>query len=472
MKKFFLLIPALVSFQFSHAQWEPDVRLTNDPFTSNTSIKQAISSSGDSIQVVWDDDRDGNKEIYYKRSFDGGLTWEEDTRLTNTATNSATASIVVSGPVIHVLWNEDIEGNTEVFYKRSGDGGNTWGEDVRLTNTPLITSGNCMSVSGSLVHLIYYDNCDYSWEVFYRSSIDAGLTWEPETRLTFDPALSGNTSVCSNDPFVHVVWDDQRDGNREIYYKQSINNGQTWGMDTRLTEDYAASWVPCVAVSGSDVYVAWADCRDGNSEIYFKHSTDGGMTWGDDARLTNNTADSKFPNLSADGGSIFLVWMEYCDGNPEIYFKASGDRGFTWLPEERLTDDLAESRYPTVCSSESTVNVAWTDTRDENAEIYYKRDPAGNPVGTDEHFAGTNAGQLSIYPNPASDFIHVTINENSKLPATLYIRNVWGQEVLKVQMGLLGSVVDISGIQSGAYHACLQKQDGSQLSGILIISRK
>jgi hypothetical protein len=214
------------------------------------------------------------------------------------------------------------------------------------------------------------------------------------------------------------------------------------------------------------------DNRDGNFEIYFKHSDDGGMTWGADTRLTNNAGDSKFPNLSADGESIFLVWMEYSDGNPEIYFKSSGDRGFTWLPEVRLTDDLAESRYPTVCSSESIVNVVWTDSRDENYEIYYKRDPAGNPVGMDEHFGGTNAGQLSIYPNPARDFVHITIDENFALPAILHIRNVYGQEVLKVQLRLQESVVDISGIQNGAYLVCLQKQNGLQLSGKLIIYRK
>jgi hypothetical protein len=38
----------------------------------------SISNSGQIVHVIWRDERDGNKEIYYKRSIDGGLVWEND----------------------------------------------------------------------------------------------------------------------------------------------------------------------------------------------------------------------------------------------------------------------------------------------------------------------------------------------------------------------------------------------------------
>ncbi|MBM2842129.1 MAG: BNR/Asp-box repeat-containing protein, partial [Bacteroidetes bacterium] len=122
----------------SHAQWQPDVRLTNDPAVSFTSLNNAwcIASSGSVVHVVWYDRRDLNDEIYYKRSTDGGLTWGADTRLTNNTSGSQFPSISVSGQVVHVVWMDGRDGNSEIYYKRSTDGGISWGSDTRLTNSP------------------------------------------------------------------------------------------------------------------------------------------------------------------------------------------------------------------------------------------------------------------------------------------------------------------------------------------------
>ncbi len=66
------------------------------------------------------------------------------------------------------------------------------------------------------------------------------------------------------------------------------------------------------------------DYRDGNEEIYYKLSTDGGTKWGADIRLTNNTV-RQFPSVAVSGSQINVVWMDYRDGNEEIYYKRSTD---------------------------------------------------------------------------------------------------------------------------------------------------
>ena len=79
MKKLLLYAAMMFSAYLSQAQWQPDQRLTNNPANSYTSYNNAknIAISGDTVHVVWQDNRDGNDEIYYKRSIDGGLTWEQ-----------------------------------------------------------------------------------------------------------------------------------------------------------------------------------------------------------------------------------------------------------------------------------------------------------------------------------------------------------------------------------------------------------
>jgi hypothetical protein len=88
--------------------------------------------------------------------------------------------------------------------------------------------------------------------------------WQPDVRLTNNAALSltnqytNGRCVASSGDTVHVVWYDTRDGaSPEIYYKRSIDGGVNWGADTRITNNIYYSSNPSVAVSGSVVHIVW-----------------------------------------------------------------------------------------------------------------------------------------------------------------------------------------------------------------------
>ena len=61
-------------------------------------------------------------------------------------------------------------------------------------------------------------------------------------------------------------------GTIEIYYKRSTDTGLSWGAETRLTYNPSGSLFPSVSVSGSAVHIVWEDYRAGNWEIYYKRS--------------------------------------------------------------------------------------------------------------------------------------------------------------------------------------------------------
>ena len=205
----------------SYSQWQPDVRLTNDPAVSFTSLNNArcIASSGSVVHVVWYDRRDVNYEIYYKRSTDGGLSWGADTRLTNNVFTSEVPSVTVSGSAVHVVWHDERDGNPEIYYKRSTDGGISWGSDTRLTNSPpTLSESPSVTVSGAsgAMHVVWHDERDGNWEIYYKRSTDGGVSWGADTRLTSNDSSSGYPSVTVSGSAVHVVWYDDRDGNNEI----------------------------------------------------------------------------------------------------------------------------------------------------------------------------------------------------------------------------------------------------------------
>jgi hypothetical protein len=69
---------------------------------------------------------------------------------------------------------------------------------------------------------------------------------------------------------LHIVWNDNRDGNDEIYYGMLDNNGNPMFQDTRITNDLYVSWWPRVAVDASHMFhIVWDDDRYGDRELYY-----------------------------------------------------------------------------------------------------------------------------------------------------------------------------------------------------------
>ena len=394
-----LAVGSLLSTLSAH--WEPDQRLTDDPASSRTAENSntwTVGASGDTVHVVWTDNLDGNDEICHKRSTDGGATWGSDQRLTNADRRSWCPSVAVVGAKVHVVWedNRDIDWY-DVYYKRSTDGGATWGGDTKLSTNGL-AFGPSVAAIGDTVHVVWdglpSETPGEPLEVYYARSTDGGVTWDSVTRLTNAPEdYAWQPAVAAAGAGVHIAWYDGRNGPAnpaEIYYKRSTDAGATWNDDERLTDSAPTSqWVSIAAV-GDRVHVVWSDTRDGGTnEIYYKCSTDNGATWPaspeGDKRLTSpDNEASYFPSIAVTDTNVHVAWCDWRDGSGEVYYKCSTDGGATWGSDTGLSvGDSKQSRHPSIAVAGPGLHVAWYDNRDGNDEIYYKRNPTGN-VGAEE----------------------------------------------------------------------------------------
>ena len=444
-----------------HAQWEPDVRLTFNDSASYTLWNNArwICTSGDTIHMVWFDWRNGhsNPAVYYKRSTDGGTTWGADTRLTDLPPVADFPSLAISGCTIHMVCVDWRDGNYEIYYKHSTDGGSIWGPDVRLSFNSSNSIHPSVSASGSSVHVVWNDYRNGNDEIYYNRSTDAGTTWDGDVRLTNNSAVSWPASVAAFRTNVHVVWNDTRSGNWEVYHKRSTDGGTTWMADTQLTSNNGSSMYAAIAVLGPNVHVVWVDGRDGNDEIYYKRSTDGGTTWGTDTRLTNASSSSEFPSVAVSGSCVHVTWYDQRDGNEEIYYKRSTDGGASWGADTRLTNNSSSSEFPSLAISGNYVHVIWDDQRDGNREIYYKRNPTGNSgVGESSGsiYPLTSNLSFSVVPNPFTSFATLPGHEAERF--SLY--DVSGRRV-----GIFKSDRVGEGLAAGVYFLRPEGKDAKPL---------
>ena len=325
--------------------WSTSVRLVT---AEGRGVAPGIAASGDQVHVVWKDKRhDDNGELYYVRSLDRGKTWSEPERLTNDEFRSSAPAISVHGDTVLIAWEDYSMNNkrSDVEVLRSTDRGATW--SGRESVAPAVNGCPDFTVDArGVIHtsLCSWDHSaesrGYNYEIYYRRSKDGGVTWDPRVRLTDDRVGDSRFPiVAEGNGVVHIVWWDDRDDtssvhegyppmraeddhNFEVYYKRSPDGGDTWEPDVRLTTDSKVGAEPTVAAHGDHVYVAWQDNRDGNYEIYFKYSQDRGATWSDDTRLTTGGELSKIPSIDVDvDGNVYLLWTEHADrGRTQVMF--------------------------------------------------------------------------------------------------------------------------------------------------------
>ncbi|MCB2229104.1 hypothetical protein KQH82_00170 [bacterium] len=117
---------------------------------------------------------------------------------------------------------------------------------------------------------------------------------------TIAPGITGTNTVtiaCDNAPnspcpgAVYLAWTDMINGDIDIMFASSFDGGRTWSLPVRVNQDPIGNgldqWAPHMRVDeySSEIIVAYYDRRNnpGNTdiEVWASHSNDCGLTWTD-----------------------------------------------------------------------------------------------------------------------------------------------------------------------------------------------
>lgn len=320
----------------------------------------AIGSEGVAV-AVWSDTREGKSNIYLAKTRDGGRTFGSNVRVNDV---SGTAGLFGATVALdrqnraHVVWFDNRDGDYDIYYAGESDRPDEFTPAIRIN-----------------------DDKDHPVEAdVFGDDEPAGSTGPTFQTL---PSL-----VVDQNGAIYVAWQDYRRNQADIYFAKSTDGGKTFSRNLRVNDDIgrAGQLYPSLAVGADGVlYLAWHDFRKGNQDIYFSRSTDGGKTFSRNIRVNDDpeTAGQFNPSLAVDTkGTVYVAWHDLRDGNADIYFAVSRDGGVTFGPNRRLNDDRGEAYqfHPSLAvGRDNTVAVAWEDYRNGQADIYlaYSADGGG-----------------------------------------------------------------------------------------------
>lgn len=274
------------------------------------------------LYLSWTEYGGCNGCIHFVYSTDGGATWSGPQMRLSEADNQqfSMPTVLWNGDLIITWADENFYPNDRLRYRRSTDGGRTFGAEATAgtMNASLDIPGaqwriNAIPVASAdrrtpadLV-IAWNDGRDAAangLDIYMVRSTDGGTTWTAPARLNDDPP---GVVIQQAEPWVaaapdgtfHAIWYDEREDTTtatvfHIYYTRSTDGGATWIPAVRASDgatdlnigipqgpgwNQAAGDYIGLAATDTHVYGAWTDTRSGtNEDIYVFHTTLAGGT--------------------------------------------------------------------------------------------------------------------------------------------------------------------------------------------------
>jgi hypothetical protein len=336
----------------------------------------AVDKDG-GINVVWYDDTPGNDEIFFSRSSDGGAAWTQAVNVSNNPGISFTPVVGVDDAGnLNAAWWDTSHTNREIFFSRSTDEGVTWSQPEDLTHNSGRSDEPAMAVGGSgTIYLVWEDKTPGNWDILFTRSRNGGASWSPLKNISKNPAHSSWPAIAvDGSGHINVAWNDYTTGSRRVFFSRSSDGGTTWSSAVNVYNQTGLSGYPAIAVDGDGyILLAWIFSTPSERRIYVSRSIDNGLTWSQPVSVAPQSQDGVFPDMAVDSvGNINLVWWDQGQGNREIYFSRSIDNGATWTQALNISDNAGDSVFPAVAVDRSgRVYVVWIDHSAGNREIFF-----------------------------------------------------------------------------------------------------
>lgn len=287
------------------------------------------------VYIIWTQGLQGNTKLFFKKSTDGGNNFGPATTVSSPNSDIHHSSIVIdSSKNIYVAWTEGPYISKEVYIKKSTNGGNSFGQAINLSNTPGNPTSSRMAIdSKNNIYVAWVE----SQTIYLRKSTNGGNSFGAVTTINAPAVEGAHLAVYQNNTYVTWRTETQND---EIYLKKSTNGGNSFGPAINVSNTPADSYNHHLAVSGNNIYVTWREETQTGLKLLIKKSSNGGNSFGPANIIWESPSDSDsvLSRIALGSGSkIYAVWSDINFANivnPDkvIFFKKSINSGNVFTP--------------------------------------------------------------------------------------------------------------------------------------------
>lgn len=308
----------------------------------------------------------GYTMIYYTQSpahsAENAASWTIHRRLSGSLAAYYSDIAIDSKGHIHVVWNEQVtlEDNTvcpncsDIFYRRSTDGGKTWSVPKNLSKSDFGSVKPQIEIDHhNGIHVVWEEGEDwyahqgYPVASAYVHSLDGGSTWSEPTFFSsvFGPPQQITLGLGRENELV-VVWRIPADNT--LFYQHSIDNGASWSPPLPIPRVIAKDWTAfsldsydAATDSGGNVHlVVLGRLSPSEESLSVLHLVWNGTTWSSPVRVFTSLDPPEWPRIAIGRGNIIYA---------------------TWFTRDREhINDTENAQYQIWCASSQSASPAQT----------------------------------------------------------------------------------------------------------------
>ncbi len=294
------------------------------------------------------------------------------------------------------------------YYTRSTDGGSTWSPEAVLDSTnypatlvsapmgaPTVASNGTLSIA--YPYAVTLQNAGFAMAQSHDGgqSFSRSFLIQPVEDLTEKDSIKGGFHLITdpaNPNHLVFAWADARDGDYDVFAIVSFDGGATWHDTSRVNDDPVGNGVvqdmvwPMFGPNGA-LAIVWRDRRNGSSpgyasasDTYFSSSTDGGMTWSKNQRLSDSTSPYN-PALFRPGNdflsgtifhdTLFAAWADLRTGFLKIYVASSAlNARDEVIPSGNTSSSVPLTVVPNPAEGNARINFGLSSSTDCSLAIY------------------------------------------------------------------------------------------------------
>jgi len=271
---------------------------------------------------------------WYNHVLDGGTTYMSDVAVDSRGNLHAVYEkwILLAEPM-QMTDDRQIYGLSDIFYRRSSDGGQTWTAPANLSQTAEIGSHRVQIKidSHDIIHVTWDEGWD-RWSLYdtpregvYIHSTDGGRTWSKAVRF-YEPERTNAQMAAASDNRGNVLAIWRPTTIDQVYYTWSTDGGSSWSRVQPIPKFYARAY-------NDTMFDAYDMATDSEGNIHLVavgrsrppafegdavplgvyHLTWDGMVWSDPEPLAIYEPDFGFPEYPkltiSEGNQLHTVWF-------------------------------------------------------------------------------------------------------------------------------------------------------------------
>jgi len=462
------------------------------------------------LHIVWVNQVSSNLNVYYAQSVDGGISFSEPVRMnsnvhTIVAYMQSGPKIAIRGNEIVVLFMDDRSGYTSIYINASPDGGISWAGDLKVSDQPYLNAYPEFSVGiDNELHLVYYSyNQNYSLNsVRYSISPQYSSGFSPSVPVGITSEEMEPCDCCQPDVVV------ANNGDLFIGYRNNISNqrkhyivSKLYGEDdfhepvpiSSLSDVIAncPSSGPSLSIEGNQIASGFYVSQQNKS--YINNASLESLTFTSEVNVyPGSTSQQNFPKVFLKESTIHTIWIDYRDGNPDIYYAAM-ELGTSEVTNEQKVNDSIEDfvhKDPFLMWGYENLYSFWSDNRTGDYQIYMSSTGMANIESiTVTNLQGwnlvglpvevENSSGITLYPESIEGTLYsfsggYNLETNLSPGEGYWLRfnyagstTIAGAPMDELTISLNEGWNLISGITQPVYESDIQDSDGIIISGTL-----